>query len=94
LDAETETWGWNQSKEFSTRSPTLVASIWWKGLLSAILYLFKRSIPKFTLFFKNSDEPMQAREVANLAGLNHPANSFPQFSEAIRTTVITLLASV
>jgi hypothetical protein len=67
LDAETETWGWNQSKEFSTRSRTPVASIWWNGLLSAILYPAERSIPKFTLFFKNSDEPMKARDVASPA---------------------------
>jgi hypothetical protein len=32
-----------------------------KGLLSAMLYLVKRRIPKFTFFFKNTDEPMQAK---------------------------------
>ena len=32
-----------------------------KGLLSAMLYLAKRRIPKFTFFFKNTDEPMQAK---------------------------------
>jgi len=32
-----------------------------EGLLSAMLYLVKRRIPKFTFFFKNTDEPMQAK---------------------------------
>jgi hypothetical protein len=59
-----------------------------------MLHLVKRRIPKFTLLFKNTDEPMQAKEFANPARLRRPANTLRHFSEAIRTMAITQLGSV
>ena len=59
-----------------------------------MLYLVKRRIPKFTFFFKNTDEPMQAKSFADPTRLRRPANTLRHFSEAIRTMAITQLGSV
>jgi hypothetical protein len=59
-----------------------------------MLHLVKRSIPKFTLFFKNTDESMLAKRFADPTRLSRPANTLRQFSETIRTMAITQLGSV